>query len=313
MPTVSDQRASCARSVHPSTAPQLTDDARSPPGTVVAVILLHAEDLLGPLAFKALRLDPRTREWLDILPGRVAELVTAWELESPEVLHQARTACVLAARRHGRDVVLKVSPSSLDRAARAQAAQAQVDAAPDVLASAEGALLSARVDASPLVLGPRPSPAELGRLSSLLGRLHTAPVPPDLLLAVTYQRLRLEQVVPEGPRPGSRPPTPANLGRALATLDWLERHREPGPEVLLHGALLPGAVVGSPPFPGRLPAPLLALDPSPLVGERAYDVALLALRLGQDPRTLARLVATASGVDVERTLLWLSVLEVSRS
>jgi streptomycin 6-kinase len=278
------------------------------------VILRHAEDLLGPLALKALRLDPRTRDWLEALPGRVRDLSEAWSLGDLEVLHQARSACVLRARRDGRGVVLKVSPDSLDVVGRATSAQARSGAAPEVLASQDDALLLVQVDDTPVVLPSRPTPSDLARLADLLKRLHAAPVPPGLVPALTHQGLRLEQSVPSAPRPGSRPPTPANLGRARATLEWLGNHPDAGgPDVLLHGALVPGAVVGADPLPGRLPQPLLALDPEPLVGERAYDLALLALRLGRDPRTLARLLAAATGVDLERTLLWLSVLEVSRS
>lgn len=274
--------------------------------------------------------EPSARSWLQRLPSTLKEVCDMWQLTPLEALHGGRAGCVLKVESperfgEGNFKVLKITLSSGRATQEAAALEcfAPGGVTPTVAGvdPAAGALLMDWVKANTtlravkeLSLGALPPPDEIGRLSYMLLQLRGSSqiVGNNLeLLAVPTleefhnQRLHAAGALREVAR-GTRPPTPADLRRAIATLEFLEASGRDTRRTLIHGDLNSGNVLGG-------SAPLIAIDPRPLRGDPAYDTAVLALKRGEKvAEKTARLLASVTGDDLERVLCWLFIARVSR-
>ena len=250
---------------------------------------------------------PEAAVWLDALPGLLAAAVRRWELTVERVVQPGgRAALVLyVLRPDGSPAVLKLAlpgPGS----AQEHAALAHWDGrgAVRLLAAApeQGALLLERLHGDVPLRSLAESKAMLEGAGTLQ-RLWTAPpeghsfIPLADHAAGLCARLRDTR---SQPRAAELRPL---LDEALETAAGLLADQPE--QVLLHGDFHHGNVLAG----DR--SPWLAIDPDPLVGERAYDLAWLAqdrldtLCGSPGPQSAARrrLRQLAEAVDVDRERL----------
>ncbi|GAA1991813.1 aminoglycoside phosphotransferase family protein [Kitasatospora viridis] len=256
------------------------------------------------------RLGATGEPWLAALPERVARQLEHWELTLDRVVDPGgRLSLVCQVRRADNSpAVLKaglVTPETAQEHTALEhwagrGAVLLLDSAP-----ADGFLLLERLHGEIPLRSLTEAKAML-EATSLLRRLWTAP-PTRTAVTPLAERVELRTSWLGGQaeladRLDARP----LLDQALATAD--ELLGSAGEELLLHGDFHHGNVLAA----DR--APWLAIDPQPLVGERAFDLAWLAqdrketLAAAPSPQGAARRrlhqLAEAVEVDVDRLRGW---------
>ena len=246
--------------------------------------------------------------WVDDLPPVLADLAERWRIDFGALIQRGSVSVVIRCRtRDGRQAVLKVSPERgrvVDEAAAlARWKTAQV---PAVLAVDEGvgALLIEAVEPgtslAESVTYPRPE-----RLAALLTSLHADGVPDPSYRPVAE---RIDYLYEAGRKNYERRPDLA----ALISPELYERGRQlamrlaaDSPETaLLHGDLTPANILD-----GGEARGLVAIDPAPCLGDRAFDAVDLVLWRAEDVETItarAEQLARAVGVDALRLHRWCS-------
>lgn len=248
------------------------------------------------------------RAWLDTLPGRVAGYLERWELRPERVFTPGGqiSMIVLVRRADGTPAVLKagmVTPETLHESAAlahwdGRGAVRLLDADP-----AEGVLLLERLQGE-VSLRSLPEPRAMLEAAAILRRLWVAPpvdghpfvpVAERTASLVTTLRERREQ------------PWAAEVRHLVdEALEARERAlAEPVEPVLLHGDYHHGNVLAG----DR--TPWLAIDPKPLVGDPAYDLAwltrdrldTLAAAPGAESAARRRISKLADSLDVDRDRL----------
>ncbi|QMU78825.1 phosphotransferase [Streptacidiphilus sp. PB12-B1b] len=249
----------------------------------------------------------RGAAWLESLPGLVAGALERWQLTVERVLEPGGqvSLIVYVRRADGAPAVLKLGLPSPE-SAQEHAALAHWDGrgAVRLLAAApgQGALLLERLHGEIPLRSLTESRAML-EAAGVLQRLWVAPPPehPFTLLADHVAGL-VEQARARRSLPGAAQALPL-VEEALETAAGLLAGQPE--QVLLHGDFHHGNVLAA----DR--SPWLAIDPKPLVGERAYDLAWLAqdrldtLAGGPGPQSAARrrLQRLSDAVEVDRERL----------
>ncbi len=245
-------------------------------------------------------------DWFSELPAVLGLLAERWRLELDTAIPRGSVAVVLCCRMSDeRAAVLKISPDRGRLAAEADALQQWTTAhTPSVLAldAQLGALLMEAIEpGTPLDCAPV-YPA-LESIAALLTSLHADGIPDSSYPAVAqrvaylfessaklYQlHPRLTEVVP---------PKLYERGRRQAA----RLARDCSPAVLLHGDLTPSNILD-----GGEPRGLVAIDPTPCLGDAAFDAIDMILWQADDVETIrarARFLAPAIGADVERLTGW---------
>ena len=246
--------------------------------------------------------------WFDRLPGLLTTLAQRWQLELGPVIPRGSMSVVLRCRMaDGRPAVLKASPDRPRLAFEAAALQAwRTVHTPAVLALDErlGALLMEAIEPGTPLVASSAYPA-LERIAELLGALHGSPLPrrsyPTVGEHVRYLFDASTKLYQRHPHVGAVvPPELYERGRALAgrLVD------EDVPTVLLHGDLTPSNTLD-----GGAARGLVAIDPTPCLGDAAFDAVDLILWQADDLETVQaraeRLVA-ATGLAARRMLAWCS-------
>ncbi|MFX4295025.1 aminoglycoside phosphotransferase family protein [Streptomyces bohaiensis] len=251
--------------------------------------------------------------WLELLPGRVAQLAAAWGLTPERVVTPgSRCSLVLLVR------TTTGAPLTLKLVAPGDAAEREAE----VLGlwqghgavrlvrhdGALGALLLER--ARPEVsLRSLPEARAVLETLSVAQRLWQEPPSrhalPDVAGVTASQAARMRSTAAEEPELAGA------VDEALAARQGLLAEAADGPRVL-HGDLRQGAVIAS----ASDRAPWLAVGPHPLVGERAYDLARAVRDRLHDlvassgsaavTRRRVRSLADATEVDADRLRAWAS-------
>jgi streptomycin 6-kinase len=245
------------------------------------------------------------RAWLMRLPGLIAEVSGAWDLELHDPFEPGgNISWVAPARRRGdgAEAVLKLQHPHPESDAEAVALAVWRGAGAVRLLAHDRdrrALLLERCrPGSPL--GGEPDPYAAARVAAALGaRLHTVSAPPALPTLAVVQRAWADELED---RLSRHPVSDHGLARhALVTM-----RRRPDAcahPVVLHGDLNPTNVLAA----SR--EPWLAIDPKPMLGDAAYDGSRLVaqpdpLRAGDPGAVVAgRLDLVADGLGVDRALL----------
>ena len=224
-------------------------------------------------------------EWLAALPGLAAECAEQWDLRLGDPFEPATISLVVPAeRRDGMPAVLKITFPEYETEHEAAAlAHWNGDGAARLLEADSGrrALLAERL-APARKLNSLPDEAVANTIAAgILQRLWSRPPAPDAPFMRLDEVVELWAAVNEG-----RPPTQPRLVDLAAGL-VRELLSSPGEPVVLHqdshtGNMLLDEQRG-----------WLAIDPKPLVGERAFDCAALVRdrrkELMDEPRPLARI------------------------
>lgn len=257
--------------------------------------------------------------WFDRLPDMLTALAERWQLDFGAPIPRGSVSVVFGCRMvDGRGAVLKASP---DRARLAYEAAAIAGwrgvHTPAVLAFDEqlGALLLEAIEpGTPLTVSSTyPTPAQL---AELLGALHEPAVPREAYPTVGQRADYLfdasEKLYRQHPELiAVIRPSLYERGRRVAA----RLARDPAPAVLLHGDLTPSNILDGGGHRG-----LVAIDPTPCVGDPAFDAVDLLLWQAQDLGTILTRVerlSAATGIDAERLLSWciafagMSALEVA--
>ncbi len=253
-----------------------------------------------------LRYGARIDPWLDDAPAVLASVGERWGLRFDGLVPSGSTSLVArCATTDGRAAILKLAPDA--GRLRREAAALRTWATRHVPAVYEadvavGALLIERIEPGD-VLGDAASPPSMEAVGALVAGLHAVrpeggAFPPLAALASrlfdSWERLRrahpeLVELVPDDLFDRSR-----GLAGRLA--------RDAPSTVLLHGDLTPVNVLDGGPDRG-----LVAIDPSPCLGDPAYDsIDLLVWQAADLPEIEGRAatLATATGVDATRLLDW---------
>lgn len=294
-------------------------------------IKLDIDTLVLPTVQQDLKIrELNALHWLNDLPAKAKACCEEWNLTPIEVLYGGRSGCVIKVREKsmygpGPLRVLKFALTSARAAQEAAALQCfqSGGATPEVFKVdvEKAAILMDWVETYVTLRTTRnttsltlPNPKEFQLMGDLLLKLKKSNkvdknnaqlmnVP--TLEAFHRERLSAAGALKEVAR-GTRPPTPANLGRAIATLDFLVASNSFANNTLIHGDLNSGNVLGG-------ENPLKAIDPRPLRGAPEYDTAVFALKTGEkNAEKTARILASVTGEDVEQVLCWLFIARVSR-
>ncbi|PPK64170.1 phosphotransferase [Actinokineospora auranticolor] len=229
--------------------------------------------------------------WLVGLPALLDRLAARWGLELGQVFPDGNSAVTLRAVRGGVPVVLKVSPEVEFAAEQADVLRAFAPSGrvPEVLASADGALLLEHIDGR--VGWPTPD-----RFAALLRDLHSAVPDPtrharrDL---TTGSRELAERFPPTGPV------TAAHLDRGWALMDELAATQRA--HVLLHGDLHRDNLLDAG------PRGLVVIDPKAILGEPEWDAIDYVLGADDIPARLTALL-DESTLDPDRLEAWCRAL-----
>ncbi|MFI9098907.1 aminoglycoside phosphotransferase family protein [Streptomyces fildesensis] len=250
------------------------------------------------------------REWLAALPGRVAETLERWELRPERVFTPGGqiSMIVLVRSADGTPAVLKlgmVTPETEHE----HAALAHWDGRGAVrllrAEPAEGAMLLERLQGE-VSLRSLPEPKAMLEATATLQRLWVAPAEGHPFTSVAdYTAGLADHLRERREQPWAAEVRPL-VDEALALRDQLLA--TPAEDVLLHGDYHHGNVLAAE------RSPWLAIDPKPLVGERAYDLAWLVrdrvetLAASPGPQAAARRrvakLGAALDVDPERLRGW---------
>jgi streptomycin 6-kinase len=244
--------------------------------------------------------------WLDELPGVLTALAERWRFELGSAIPRGSMSAVFHCRTaDGRPAVLKASPDRARLAFEAAALDGlRTVHTPAVIALDElsGTLLMEAIEpGTPLVVSHVQPPAET--VAELLSSLHGSGVP-DRTYPTVGQRIdhlfdSSETVYERHPEVTALiPPELHDRGRRLAT----RLAGDDSPIVLLHGDLTPSNVLD-----GGAERGLVAIDPSPCLGDAAFDAVDLILWQAGDLATIgARTdrLAAASGLNAERLAGW---------
>lgn len=242
--------------------------------------------------------------WLGELPSALAVLRQRWDLELHELIpHGSRSVIVRCAMADGRAAVLKLAPDRENVELEAAALSGwSTPHAPAVYAvDAEmGALLIEAIEPGRM-LRDVPGYPSMARVGELLGSLRahgsSAEFPPltRLISNLFDSWVRQRRLHPELVElvPGAL----FDAGRRFA----LRLAAATPPAAVLHGDLTPVNVLDG----GD--RGLVAIDPSPVVGDPAYDSIDLLVWQAEDVDTLearAAELAPAAGIDATRVLDW---------
>ena len=244
--------------------------------------------------------------WFRELPAVLRDLADRWSLEWGTLIQRGSMYVVVRCRaRDGRPAVLKVSPdrSRLAHEAAALASWRTVHV-PAVLAVDEsaGALLIEAVEPGTPLVESAADPS-MERLAALMRSLHEGGAPDRRYRPVAD---RVDHLFDAGTKNYERkpelgeliPPALYERGRRLA----LQLAAASPPPVLLHGDLTPVNVLD-----GGAARGLVAIDPAPCLGDRAFDAIDFVLWRARDVETIAARVeelAPAIGADAGRLLDW---------
>ena len=265
------------------------------------------------------------QEWLDSIPARVARAVERWDLVVGEPFEEGMAAWTApATTAAGLDVVLKVSWPCRDTRDEAAALAAWHGAGTVEVLGADAddsALLLRRLRPGSTLRDERlPAIHHLAIGADLLRRMAAAPVPEagpfqDLVevagrLAATAAE-RVERLLPTAP-------IPIDTGLCRHAIDLLRTLCGGAAATgLAHGDFNPGNILrhadagaGS----GERSAGWLAIDPTPVYGDLAWDPWPLLTQVGDDWTTItpdpadlaqrARIVADLTGLDAARSAAW---------
>lgn len=251
------------------------------------------------------RFGEEINRWLDEVPSALAVLERRWSLGFGAIVpHGSMSIIVRCATADGLPAVLKLTPDRerLDREAAALSAWTGRHV-PDVyeVDASVGALLMERIEPGGMLRDTGcPSMERVGELiSSLHTRGSSSAAFPPLTQLIT--RLFDSWVRPRQLDPQLVELVPDELferARAFA----VRLAAQPPSEVLLHGDLTPVNVLEGGDRRG-----LVAIDPSPCVGDPAYDTIDLVVWQARDVteiETRATALATAIGAEATRLLDW---------
>ncbi|GAB3674033.1 aminoglycoside phosphotransferase family protein [Angustibacter aerolatus] len=266
----------------------------------------------------ALTGQPDARDWLAALPDLVAVACERWDLAidlAPRApAWHGNASLVVPVRREGEALVLKVGWPHLEARDEAVALRRWAGEGAVRLLGGDGGwtLLLERLD-STHDLQTLPVPAAIEVVGSLLRRLHV-PAPPGLhLLSDDVRRSPADLPAQAAAAPGLVPPPLADAG--LGALRQLAS--DPRDGTLLHRDLHYANVLA-----GRR-EPWLVIDPKPLSGDPAFEVAPLlwnrwdeAVATGDPAAEVRRrleIACAAAGLDVERARAWVAVRELDNA
>jgi streptomycin 6-kinase len=256
------------------------------------------------------RFGARVAPWWDQLPEVLAELGERWELVVGDAAGRGNTSLVVRCRRaDGRPAVLKLTPDAELVAAQASALQRWEPSGRVPLVWGYdpplGALLLEAVP-NETPLSELGRAVELAEVANLIGGLHRCGAPViangfgslaegvEFIFAHWIERLARRGEAVTRAVPVNRLRRGHELARALVA--------DAGVEVLLHGDLHPGNVLD-----GGAARGLVAIDPSPCVGDPAVDAVDWVFWAVDDPRRWkprSRDLALALGIDHERLWAW---------
>ena len=238
---------------------------------------------------------PNGRRWLADLPRRLAALAKRWQLRElrPVASLSLNFVAFATESRHGREVVLKVSPDrSVTAAESAWLLHHAGNAVVGVLATSPDAYLMECLSPG-LSLDPqtqREDRQTAREIASLIDRLSRSPSPADhagLFRAVAQDSSGLADYSRTF---GDRGAVDAKLVDAAKTV-WSTLVASPSPLCLVHGDLHHGNVLVSARDGTRRP---IVIDPHGLIAETEYEcAAMLRNRLAWCPNeaTLARTIS----------------------
>ena len=248
------------------------------------------------------------RAWLDTLPGRIADYLERWELRPERVFTPGGqiSMIVLVRTADGTPAVLKAGLVNVETRNEAAAlahwdgrgAVRLLDADP-----AEGMLLLERLQGD-VSLRSLPEPKAMLEAAAILQRLWVpAPAPGRPFTSVADYTAGLATTLRERREQPWAADVRQLIDGALETRDRLLS--EPVDDVLLHGDYHHGNVLAA----DR--TPWLAIDPKPLVGDPAYDLAwltrdrldTLAASPGAESAARRRITKLADSLDVDRDRL----------
>ncbi|MEU7283287.1 aminoglycoside phosphotransferase family protein [Streptomyces sp. NPDC045431] len=228
--------------------------------------------------------DAAARDWLDRVPGIVADALARRELAAERVVVPGGRSgvVVLVRQRSGEPAALKVAPPfAAPELERAALAHWNGFGAVRLLDAEGPGLLLERLHTE-VSLRSLPEAKALLEAAGTVRRLWVEPPAGHGFESVAERTARQAEAMRAGEDAES-------AGLVAAALDAREELvAAPPEELLLHGAYRQGKVLG-----GER-APWLAVGPDPVVGERAYDLARLVRDRVED------LVATASGASAAR-------------
>jgi streptomycin 6-kinase len=253
------------------------------------------------------RFGPTIDTWLDELPPVLVELSARWQLDEESLVQRGSFSVVLRCRTaEGRPAVLKVSPDRRRLQEEAAAlARWQTPHVPVVLAVDESAgalLIEAMEPGTPL--DEAAAYPQLHMLAALITALHAEPG-----RELPYRPVgeRIAYLYESGEKNYERRPDLA----AVISPELYERGRrlamrlaaDTPAGVLLHGDLTPANILDG----GE--RGLVAIDPAPCLGDRAFDAIDLVLWRAEDVETItsrAEQLAPAIGADAGGLLRWCS-------
>jgi streptomycin 6-kinase len=244
--------------------------------------------------------------WFDELPAVLTTLAERWQIEFASLIPRGSMSVVIRCRvRGGGPAVLKVGPDRVRLANEAAALDRWTTVhTPSVLAVDEtlGALLIEAIEPGTALVELPLYPA-LERVAELLTALHEHGVADPSYPPLSH---RVAHLFDAGTRPYERHPELLEI----VELELYERgHRlavrladEPSPAILLHGDLTPSNILD-----GGDERGLVAVDPSPCLGDAAFDAVDLLFWQADDVDTIAEraeLMAPTVGMDAARMLDW---------
>jgi streptomycin 6-kinase len=244
--------------------------------------------------------------WFDELPGVLTALAARWQFEFGSPIPRGSVSAVFHCQMaDGRRAVLKASPDRARLVFEAAALDAcQTMHTPAVIAIDEqlGALLIEAIEpGTPLVVSSIYPPVE--SIAELLSSLHESGVPdqsyPTVEQRVAYLFDSSEKLYERHAELAALvPPDLYDRGRRLAN----QLAQSDATIVLLHGDLTPSNILD-----GGTERGLVAIDPSPCLGDAAFDAVDLILWQAEDLETIEvrieRMAATGA-VDAERLISW---------